>query len=219
MDKDLFYISLFLLIIGIGGQLAWYFFGGVPCNPPGGNPYLFGSGCDPKATVASFQELQNISGYAMLIGLMLLPAGLFKDGLPNPGYTARVFIGFLLILSVGVIFTGIVVAPSASSKGPPPNGFITIVFGSANPSGSANQITFSPQNVTVVIGRNNTIQWTNKDNTAHTVSSVSADSISFYSGLISPGGTYEYTFDKPGVYSYICTLHPGWMHGKVTVVQ
>jgi plastocyanin len=219
MDKDLFYISLFLLIIGIGGQLAWYFFGGIPCNPAGGNPYLFGAACDPKATVASFQELQNISGFAMLIGFILLPAGLFKDGLPNPGFTARVFIGFLLILSVGVIFTGIVIAPSASSKGPPPDGFLTIVLGSGNPTGQANQITFTPQNVTLVIGKNNTVQWTNKDVTAHTVTSDVGDSISFNSGLISPGQTFVYTFNTPGVYPYECTLHPGWMHGKITVVN
>jgi len=218
MDKDLFYISLFLLIIGIGGQLAWYFFGGIPCNPPGGNPYLFGAACDPKATVASFQELQNISGFAMLIGFMLLPAGLFKDGLPNPGFTARVFIGFLLILSVGVIFTGIVISPS-SAKELPPTGFITILSGSSNYNGQANQITFSPQNVTVVIGKNNTLQWTNKDNTAHTVQSNTGDFISFYSGLISPGQTFEFTFSTPGVYPYKCSLHPGWMHGQITVVQ
>jgi plastocyanin len=220
MDKDLFYISLFLLIIGIGGQLAWYFFGGIPCNPPGGNPYLFGAACDPKATVASFQELQNISGFAMLIGFMLLPAGLFKDGLPNPGFTARVFIGFLLILTVGVIFTGIVIAPSASSsKGPPPNGFITIVLGSGNPTGVANQITYTPQNVTVIVGTNNTVQWTNKDSTLHTVTSRPGDPTSFNSGAISPGGTFEYTFTTPGVYNYYCTFHPGWMHGTVTVKQ
>lgn len=154
----------------------------------------------------------------MIIGFILLPAGLFKDGLPNPGFTARVFIGFLLILTVGVIFTGIVIAPSASSKGPPPDGFLTIVLGSGNPTGQANQITFTPQNVTLVIGKNNTVQWTNKDVTAHTVTSDVGDSITFNSGFISPGQTFVYTFNTPGVYPYMCTLHPGWMHGKITVV-
>ena len=219
MDKDLFYISLFLLIIGIGGQLAWFFFGGVPCNPAGGNPYLFGAPCNPSATVASFQEMQNISGYAMLIGLILLPAGLFKDGLPSPGFTARVFVGFLLILSVGVIFTGLVIAPSSSSKGPPPNGFLTILNGSGNPTGAANQITFSPQNVTVVIGSNNTVQWTNNDVTIHSVTSITGDPTTFNSGPISPGGKYQYTFTVPGVYKYYCTFHPTWMHGQITVKQ
>jgi plastocyanin len=211
---------MFLLAVGIGGQLAWYFLGGIPCNPPGGNPYLFGAACDPKATVASFQELQNISGYAMVIGFILLPAGLFKDGLPSPGYAAKVFIGFLLIVSVGVVFTGIVIAPSAAApKGPPPELSLVILPGSGTPTGAVNQITFSPQNITVVIGTNNTIQWTNKDNTDHTVTSRSGDPTSFNSGTIAPGGTYEYTFTAPGVYNYYCTFHPGWMHGTVTVKQ
>jgi plastocyanin len=216
LDKDLFYISLFLLFVGIGGQLAWILFGGIPCNPPGGNPYLFGAPCNPSATVASFQELQNISGYAMIIGFILLPAGLFKDGLPSPGYTARVFIGFLLIMTVGVTFTGIILNPSAKT-GPAPDGFLVILPGSQNPTGAANQITFSPQNVTVIIGQNNTVQWTNQDTAGHTVTSEPGDSISFNSGFIASNGKFVYQFTQPGSYPYYCTLHPGWMHGMITV--
>ncbi len=208
-----------MLVVGIGGQLAWYFFGGIPCNPAGGNPYLFGAPCDPRATIASFQEMQNISGYMMIIGFILLPAGLFKDGLPSPGYTAKVFIGFLLILSVGVVFTGLVLTPSATTKGPPPGTLLVILPGSAIQSGVANQITFSPQNVTVVIGTNNTVQWTNKDTADHTVTSDQGDSISFNSGALGPGQTFEYTFNTPGVYPYYCTFHPGWMKGAITVKQ
>ncbi|MFI5420378.1 MAG: cupredoxin domain-containing protein [Nitrososphaerales archaeon] len=216
MDKDLFYISLFMLVCGIGGQIAWYLFGGIPCNPPGGNPYLFGAPCNASATIASFQEMQNISGYMMIIGFILLPAGLFKDGMPSPGYTARVFIGFLLILTVGVTFTGLVITPQAV-KTPPPTGFLNILAGSQNPTGVANQITFSPQNVTVIIGINNTVQWTNQDTALHTVTSDPSDTISFNSGAIAPNGKFVYEFTTPGVYPYYCTLHPGWMHGQITV--
>ncbi len=129
MDKTLFYVSLFLLVVGVGGQLSWYFFGHVPCNPPGGNPYLFGTGCDQSATAASFQEMENISGYTMIIGLILLPAGLFKDGLPSPGQTAKIFVGLVLILTIAVAFTGALLAPTSSSKAPSvtPTGFITIL--------------------------------------------------------------------------------------------
>jgi plastocyanin len=208
-----------MLVVGIGGQLAWYLFGGVPCNPPGGDPYLFGASCNPSATIASFQEMQNISGYMMIIGFILLPAGLFKDGLPSPGYTAKVFIGFLLILTVGVTFTGIILTPSASTPPPPPNGFIIILPGSGNPTGAADQITFSSQNVTVIIGQNNTVQWTNQDSADHTVTNDPGDSITFNSGAIAPGAKYEYVFTTPGVYPYYCTFHPGWMKGQITVKQ
>ncbi len=217
MDKTLFYVSLFLLVVGVGGQLSWYYFGGVPCNPPGGNPYLFGAPCDHSATAASFQEMENISGYAMLIGLIILPAGLFKDGLPAPGQTAKIFIGLILILTIAVIFTGALLAPTSSSKSstPTPTGFITILPGSQNPG---TLITFSPQNVTVIIGHNNTVEWTNNDTAPHTVTSttIPVGAASYNSGLLSPGQTFVYTFLVPGTYDYICTIH-SWMHGTVTV--
>lgn len=217
MDKTLFYVSLFLLIVGIGGQLSWYFFGHIPCNPPGGNPYLFGAACDPHATAASFQEMQNISGYATIIGLLLLPAGLFKDGLPSPGQGSKILIGLILIMTIAVVFTGALLAPTSSSKGPPltPDGFISIALGSQTP-GTA--ITFTPQNVTVIIGVNNTVEWTNNDQTVHTVTSQSIPpgAASFNSGLINPGGTFIYQFTVTGTYYYVCTLHY-WMHGWVTV--
>lgn len=215
MDKTLFYVSLFLLLIGIGGQLSWYFFAGVPCNPPGGNPYLFGSACDHTATQASFQEMENISGYMMIIGLILLPAGLFKDGLPSPGYVAKIIIGFLLVTTIAVAFTGALLVPHSSTSTTPtatPETFVSILPGSANPG---TLITFSPQNITVVIGVNNTVEWTNNDTAAHTVTSRPGAPASF-NQVLSPGQTFVYTFTTAGTYNYYCTFH-SWMHGTVTV--
>ena len=218
MDKTLFYISLFMLTIGIAGQLAWYFFGGIPCNPPGGHPYLFGSACDQTATAASFQEMENISGFIMIIGFILLPAGLFKDGLPSPGYGSKILIGVVLILILAVSITGVLLAPtSTSSKGPTPEAFISILKGSATPG---TLLTYSPQNVTLIIGTNNTVEWTNNDIAAHTVTSVSVPSgaSAFNSGNMDPGAKYVYTFATPGTYTYHCSYH-FWMQGTVTVEQ
>ncbi len=78
---------------------------------------------------------------------------------------------------------------------------------------------FTPNSITVVIGVNNTVVWTNNDASPHM---VTADDGSFDSGNLapagngSPGGTYPYTFTKPGVYTYHCTYHP-WMTGTVIV--
>lgn len=72
---------------------------------------------------------------------------------------------------------------------------------------------YSPQEVTVVIGTNNTVMWTNMDDEAHTV--TSADGV-FDSGIMSPGQTFQYTFTTPGTYEYTCSFHPE-MEGIVVV--
>jgi plastocyanin len=77
---------------------------------------------------------------------------------------------------------------------------------------------FSPDNVTVVIGFNNTLIWTNNDVAQHTVSSTSVPSgaTPFDSGVLNQGGTFSYVFTVPGVYEYHCLIHP-WMTGTVIV--
>ena len=205
MDKDLFYISLFMIFIGVAGQLVWYFF-------------AIHGGTNGAPTQASFQEIQNVTGYMMIIGFIILPAGLFKDGLPIPGPGAKIFLGIILVVIVGLVFTTIIMLPGAGaqSTAPKANGFISILQGSQVPG---TQITFSPQNVTVVIGKNNTVQWSNDDSATHTVTSTSVPTgaSSFNSGLLGAGDKYTFTFTTPGTYNYICTLH-GWMHGKIKVV-
>jgi len=64
-----------------------------------------------------------------------------------------------------------------------------------------------------------TVQWQNKDNTAHTVTSGTPDNGAtedFDSGVISGGDTFTHTFDMDGLFDYYCTLHP-WMIGNVAV--
>ena len=73
---------------------------------------------------------------------------------------------------------------------------------------------FSPDVVIVVIGKNNTVYWTNDDVADHTATSDTTGI--FDSGVLSPGGTYQFTFTTPGTYTYHCSLHP-WMQGTVIV--
>jgi nitrite reductase (NO-forming) len=87
---------------------------------------------------------------------------------------------------------------------------VTIVSGSAAQTSS---IYYSPTNITVVIGVNNTVTWVNDDNAAHTVTAVDG---SFNSGNMNPGQTWSYTFMTPGVYNYYCSYH-SWMKGTVIV--
>jgi amicyanin len=70
---------------------------------------------------------------------------------------------------------------------------------------------FGPQVVTVKAGT--TVHWTNHDSEAHTVTS---DTGAFGSPVLQSGTGYSFTFTKPGIYSYHCTIHP-FMTGKVVV--
>jgi len=83
---------------------------------------------------------------------------------------------------------------------------------------STSGLNFSPNSVTVVIGVNNTVMWTNDDLATHTVtsSSVPAGAQSFNDGSMGPGATFLVTFTVPGTYQYHCSIH-SWMHGTIIV--
>ncbi len=72
---------------------------------------------------------------------------------------------------------------------------------------------YSPQNITVVMGLNNTVEWISHSLAYDTVTSTTGS----FSHSFSPGGTFEYTFPAQGVYDYYCTYHP-WMKGTVVVL-
>ena len=58
--------------------------------------------------------------------------------------------------------------------------------------------------------------WLNEDSAFHSVTSGSYEEPTdlFDSGHMDPYGIFTYTFEKPGMYPYFCTLHP-WMAGNV----
>ncbi len=70
---------------------------------------------------------------------------------------------------------------------------------------------FTPQLLTVHPGT--TVTWTNTDDEPHTVTSATK---AFGSGALDTGGTYRFTFTRPGEYAYYCALHPH-MTGKIIV--
>jgi plastocyanin len=81
---------------------------------------------------------------------------------------------------------------------------------------SSNQIMvkdfmFSPMTLTVSPG--STVTWKNLDGEPHLV--VSLDG-AFRSQALDQKDSFSFKFDKPGVYKYICTIHPQ-MKGAIVV--
>ncbi len=70
---------------------------------------------------------------------------------------------------------------------------------------------FSRPTLTVPAGT--TVSWLNRDEDVHTVVSTNQ---AFKSEGLETGDRYSYTFTKPGVYQYFCTLHP-LMMGTIIV--
>ncbi|HJU58219.1 MAG TPA: plastocyanin/azurin family copper-binding protein [Nitrososphaeraceae archaeon] len=86
---------------------------------------------------------------------------------------------------------------------------VFIVPGASDPN---NDKAFFPPEISVS-SEGNIVSWTNDDSIEHTVTS---DDGAFDSGPISPGDTFDNTFDSPGEFGYHCSIHP-FMTGVVIV--
>ena len=72
---------------------------------------------------------------------------------------------------------------------------------------------YDQQNLTIKVG--DSVVWTNVGEVEHTVTAVNGD---FNSGPLKPGQTFSVQFNNPGVFSYQCMFHSGWMHGLISVI-
>ena len=70
---------------------------------------------------------------------------------------------------------------------------------------------FSPMLLTVKAGT--TVTWKNMDGEPH---SVVNDAGIFHSAALDQNDTYQFKFDKPGVYKVRCGIHP-YMKATITV--
>ncbi|MGF2034547.1 MAG: cupredoxin family copper-binding protein [Nostoc sp. CmiVER01] len=72
---------------------------------------------------------------------------------------------------------------------------------------------FEPANLAIAVGK--TVQFLNVDEEPHTATSTDG---TFNSKALDTNQTWNYTATKPGVYPYICSVHP-FMKGTLTVTQ
>jgi len=82
------------------------------------------------------------------------------------------------------------------------------------PFRSPQEWTYDSKDLTVATGT--IVTWTNTGAVAHTV--TADDGASFDSGSLDPQGTFRFSPDTPGTFTYHCTFHP-WMTASLTVTS
>ncbi len=99
------------------------------------------------------------------------------------------------------------------------SGMLVTALATASPAAQAqeaNQVViknfmFSPMALTVKAGT--TVTWKNMDGEPHLVVN---DAGLFRSAALDQNDTYQFKFDKPGVYKVFCSIHP-YMKATITV--
>jgi plastocyanin len=70
---------------------------------------------------------------------------------------------------------------------------------------------YSPMELNIAAGT--TVVWKNLDGEPHTIASLDGF---FRSQALDQNDSFRFTFDKPGTYKYICSIHPK-MKATITV--
>jgi plastocyanin len=128
---------------------------------------------------------------------------------------AIIIVVILIVVGVGIY---ILTRPAGTTNNGTP---VTIFDGTG---GACSAVTppncgFNPTTLTVKIGANNTVTWTNKGAQAHTVTSNSTANgslPSFNSNGINANAQFTFTFTQAGTYHYYCSYHT-WMQAVVVV--
>jgi plastocyanin len=123
----------------------------------------------------------------------------------------------LLIMSISGLTMALPMASAQST--------VAVSIPSGSGSGQSAGPSYTPNSVTVVMGVNNTVMWTNADTagagTAHTVVPSTQPTGGTWpaagSGNIPACQSYSFTFTVPGTYTYHCSYH-SWMSGTVVVL-
>jgi plastocyanin len=129
----------------------------------------------------------------------------------RPATTMRRLVGPLLLVAAVAIIAASCNGSGPSAYGASASTAATTTAATATNAGTIKGFSFQPEVLKVKVGAK--VTWTNDDAVAHT---VTADTNSFASGNLQPGGSFSFTFTRPGTYAYHCSIHPS-MHGSVVV--
>ena len=135
---------------------------------------------------------------------------------PKPRTMMLAIIVVVILIVVGVGIYILTRPPPSTTNGTP----VSIFDGNpaCSPVSPAN-CGFNPSPLTVKMGVNNTVTWTNNGGQAHTVTSnqtANGSLPSFNSNGINANSQYTFTFTQAGTYHYYCEYHV-WMQAIVVV--
>jgi len=148
------------------------------------------------------------------------------------------YAGFIILMVLGVIGAALLfiffptilalsIGTTPSSRAPSPISEVSIPqYASAEDTQN-----FDPETVSVMIGLNNKVRWTNYDFAKISVLADDKSDPGFFNSTHNNGAsddptresilnsyeTFEYTFTKAGEYGYHCSFHT-WMRGTVKVM-
>lgn len=112
----------------------------------------------------------------------------------------------------------VLVLQSGSIAGPKPARPVANMPSAQGNKATVKMSSFKFEPATITVAPGTTVEWVNEGG-RHTVESD--DGKTFKSDVITAGGRFEFTFDKPGTYAYHCGLHGAKggkdMAGKVIV--
>jgi plastocyanin len=129
----------------------------------------------------------------------------------RPAMTMRRLVGPLLLVAAVAIIAAACNGTGSTAYSAPASTAATTTAATATNAATIKGFAFQPDVLKVEVGAK--VTWTNDDTVAHT---VTADTNSFASGNLQPGGSFSFKFTRPGTYAYHCSIHPS-MHGSVVV--
>jgi plastocyanin len=178
---------------------------------------------DPRSSSRA-GSVASIGGIITIVVIIVVAAVIYVDSRGTPRSTVSPHASIVYSSSSAATNSSVAAANSTFTSNSTAPGYLVVannnhtrlVKVSIIPGASKNSTSpgYSPDSMTVVIGVNNTITWTNEDNATH---SVSATDNLFNSGSLSPTQSFTFTFTTAGTYSYDDRSYP-WMHGSVTVL-
>jgi plastocyanin len=167
-----------------------------------------------KSKTAFYIAAGTLVAWALIVSFL---------GIRSPDFPGSLG-GQRVVMAISVVLVGAAMGTAVITANPPSparGATLKAAPGTASPAANGT-VQVAYRNILIdkpalVVKAGTTVKWTNYDPVLHNVT-VQSGPVKFASPNFNQGGTYRYTFTKPGVYHYLCTIHPASMVGTVTVV-